>query len=788
MDEKTTGGPVPPSGREANLIEQARRQVEGLTPGDEALATLPGMPPPDTFPGYEVIREIHHGGQGAVYLAIQKTTRRKVAVKVMHGGPHIGSSGRARFEREVQILGQLNHPNIVRILDSGATPDGGFFYVMDYISGRTLDEHIAAVKPGMPEVLKLFVKICEGVNAAHLKGVIHRDIKPANVRVDSRGEPVIVDFGLAKIAVPDATAESRPQLMSMTGQFIGSLPWASPEQAEGNPAAIDVRTDVYSVGVMLYQMLTGRFPYEVVGNMRDVLDNILRVAPARPSTIRRQINAEVETIVLKCLTKERERRYQNAGEVSRDLTHYLNGEPIEAKRDSGWYVISKTLRRYRPQVAVVCGFVVLLAGWGGTGWIQWSREHKWRTEAEATGRALKEETDQKQKALTEASEKREALERELKRKELMLGFVEDVFDAATPEVAQGREIAVVEAVDAAARMVEAELGGDDELSGEMHHAIGQVYQRLAEPDKAEPHLKKAEELLKERIGAARPETLEVMSDLALAYRMMQNYPPAESRLRAVVAGYSSLPDFGPEHTCTLEAKINLARTLGVQRDQQKTDEAAEIYKSLIAPLRAAGGQTTNLIAVLTSCADHLDETDAKAALPLITDALKLVNEYPDPARGRLDTKTRLVYAQVHDKLGANPVETERVYRRVIDEYARLMGESNRDTLNVRSQYAMFLRNQGRFEEAVTEWGDLVGEITSVVDAEDPVISQWQGRYGESLLLAGRLDEAEPILLTSLEGYKRRPPGKGFHLVNTWLNDLYTKKNMPEKAKEYPRDN
>ncbi len=348
---------------ERGLIEAALGQA---TPRSGSGAFAGDLPPPDTFPGYELTREIHRGGQGAVYQAIQKATKRRVAIKVMHGGPFTGSSGRARFEREVQILGQLNHPNIVGIHDSGATADGSFFYVMDYISGRPLDDVISSdKKPAIDDTLRLFARICEAVNAAHLRGVIHRDLKPANIRVDQRGEPIVVDFGLAKIAVPDLTKESHPQLMTMTGQFIGSLPWASPEQAEGVPDKIDVRTDVYSLGVILYQMLTGRFPYEVVGNMRDVLDNILRAEPAKPSTIgggRRRINDEVETIVLKCLAKERDRRYQSAGELARDILHYLHGEPIEAKRDSVGYVLSKTLRRYKLPAGVAAAFIVLAVG------------------------------------------------------------------------------------------------------------------------------------------------------------------------------------------------------------------------------------------------------------------------------------------------------------------------------------------------------------------------------------------------------------------------------------------
>ncbi len=407
------GGTAPTSGSNVKSGRKSDRDLihealEQLTPRAESNGGFTDAPALDSFPGYEILREVHRGGQGVVYQAIQKTTKRKVAVKLIHGGPFTGSAGRTRFEREVQILGQLQHPNIVGILDSGQTADGSFYYVMDYISGRSLDEILreshpskrssqgatasqdpSSHSPRIEETLKLFIKICEAVNAAHLRGVIHRDIKPANVRIDHSGEPVVVDFGLAKVmGGEDSPAGGEKRVMTLTGQFIGSLPWASPEQAVGSPDAVDVRSDVYSLGVMLYQMLTGKFPYTVIGNMRDVLDNILKAQPARPSTVRRQINNEVETIVLKCLSKEKERRYQNAGELARDLKHYLNGEPIEAKRDSGLYVISKTLSRYKAAAAVFVLFLVTIITFGAVMTVLYRRaEHNKVLAQQATSAA-----------------------------------------------------------------------------------------------------------------------------------------------------------------------------------------------------------------------------------------------------------------------------------------------------------------------------------------------------------------------------------------------------------------
>ena len=380
-----TSRPLPPSDAPSGTVSpDAPTAAESSHPSAPAVQELPGK---DAFPGYDIQREIHRGGQGVVYLAKQLNTRRRVAIKVMHGGATLGSTGRARFDREVQLLGQLNHPHIVKLHDSGVTSDGSFFYVMDYVSGRALDEVLreqrrearrdtagrsrsrsrAEGAEDIESTLRFFAKICDGVNAAHLKGVIHRDIKPANVRVDQNGEPVLVDFGLAKVTAGVETDLDPSNPMTMTGQFVGSLPWASPEQAVGSGDAIDLRSDVYSLGVMLYQMLTGgKFPYTVIGNMRDVLDNIQRAEPARPSTIRRQINNEIETIVLTALAKEKERRYQSAGDLARDIRRYLNGEPIEAKRDAGWYVIRKTLNRHKFAVAFAATVVMLIAG-GGIG-------------------------------------------------------------------------------------------------------------------------------------------------------------------------------------------------------------------------------------------------------------------------------------------------------------------------------------------------------------------------------------------------------------------------------------
>lgn len=342
----------------------------------------------DDIDGYKVIREISRGGQGVIYLAEQQATNRKVAIKLLVEGRGASAATERRFDREIQLVAQLKHPNIVTIFHSGTTRDGQPFYVMDFVRGRNLDVHIEETKPTLHEALRLFMTICDAVQYAHHRGIIHRDLKPSNVIVDVEARPRLLDFGLAKwVAGPSET------MISMSHHIMGTLAYMAPEQTRSNPDAIDTRTDVYALGVILYQMLTGAYPYAVNGDLPDVLRNISESPPAAPSAqwskatgikaeitgaqrrARCPIDDEVQTIVLRALAKEPERRYQSAGELARDVGHYLAGEPIEAKRDSRLYVIRKTIIAYKKIIVmVVLGTaVVTLAVIAG---INWHRERR----------------------------------------------------------------------------------------------------------------------------------------------------------------------------------------------------------------------------------------------------------------------------------------------------------------------------------------------------------------------------------------------------------------------------
>ncbi|MCC6675901.1 MAG: protein kinase [Phycisphaerales bacterium] len=744
------------SAREHALIDAARRQAEGL---GTSMTPQEGLPPADAFPNYQLIRELHRGGQGVVYLAIQITTRRKVAIKVMREGPYAGGPERTRFEREVQILAQLKHPNIVGIHDSGVA-NGAFFYVMDYISGQTLDSWTSGEPRPIPEALALFLKVCDAVAAAHLKGVIHRDIKPANIRVDNAGEPQVVDFGLAKTISGDVVESDRePVMMTMTGQFVGSLPWASPEQAEGLPDKIDVRTDVYSLGVVLYQLLTGRFPYQVAGNMRDVLDRILRAEPARPSTIRRKIDDEIETIVLKCLAKDRERRYQSAGELARDLRHYLAGEPIEAKRDSGWYVLKKALRRYRPYATVAAGFAILLVGFG----IALAVQNRELARANTQLSAANDKALRSNQQLELANQQLESANKELSlartRAETARDASLEVFGLIDPSQARGAEITLREAMVQAESQMRERLKDMPEALADLTQMFGQLHTKLGDNERG-LRLTREAQRLRAAGGAYTTESLMADANEAVMLRG-RRYPgdlaEAERILRSTLEMARRHPELvSPSQRSVIEH--NLARcfdgSLGPE-PAARLEEARGLFESVLATLAGEPDSeekseqivaTRTHLAAMQLRAGRYD--DAERSLAAAMDELERRGG-GDPSSS---AKIRGYLARVRLEQGRAD-EADELHRAAIDDLTSVLGPRHPEVLEITANYARFLGNKRiqRYESAVTVWDDILDRAGSHPGMADSIrTADWLRDSAEPLIALKQPAKAEQRLLAASE--------------------------------------
>ena len=334
-------GSANPPGQQTDSFDESATLAPELSPAMLDMLRI-------RIPGYELLDRIDAGGQATVYRGRELTSGLTVAVKILNGGVNAHDSSRQRLKRETVLLRALNHPNIVCVIESGQTPLGLDYLVMNYVDGRTLDalwkdaKFAAAVAPEPPARLRLFKHLCDIVQAAHLKGITHRDLSPSNILITADGEPHVLDFGLASTAFNGLFTDGHD--VTMTGQFLGKLKYAAPEQARTGTAVVDIRTDVYALGVILYQILThGAYPYEEVGNLVDVLNHIIHTQPVPPSAVMAArekatevrsirpgpplVNETIEAIVLKALQKNPADRYQSAGEFAADIDQYLSGRP-----------------------------------------------------------------------------------------------------------------------------------------------------------------------------------------------------------------------------------------------------------------------------------------------------------------------------------------------------------------------------------------------------------------------------------------------------------------------------
>jgi serine/threonine protein kinase len=337
---------------------------------DFTKTSVPGAP--DKLPeveGYDVRRRIGQGGMGVVFEGVQQATGRPVAIKFMLDGSMDAAAARKRFEREIDVVAGLQHPGIVSIVDAGVRK-GRYFYVMEFVSGKPLDE---ALKPGSCEIrhaLDLVARICDAVDYAHQRGVLHRDLKPSNILIDASGDPHLLDFGLAKRVDGTGTANAAGGVggahgrMGVTiaepGQLVGTVAYMSPEQTLGKAGAVGVRSDVYALGVIAYELVTGQLPVDMEGSIREVLTRIAEKEPARASAIRAGVSRDLDAVLLKALEKSPARRYATAGEFAQDLRLYLTGMPVSARNVGVMGRSWRWVRRNQTLASVIAAAAIIL--------------------------------------------------------------------------------------------------------------------------------------------------------------------------------------------------------------------------------------------------------------------------------------------------------------------------------------------------------------------------------------------------------------------------------------------
>jgi serine/threonine protein kinase/Tfp pilus assembly protein PilF len=751
--------------RDRDLARGIRRAYKktAVSDSDTTFGYGPGQQPyiTDCIEGYEILDEIHRGGQGVVYKAVQLATKRTVALKVLLHGQFASARQQHRFEREIDLVASLQHPNIVTIYDSGLA-HGRHYFAMEYVHGRALDAYVANAKPSVDATLRLFQKICSAVNAAHQRGVIHRDLKPGNILVDASGEPHMLDFGLAKAAGADLR-DGVP--VTMPGEFMGTLAYASPEQISGDAKLVDIRTDVYSLGVILFEMLTGTHPYDVDGSIAEVFKNILEVEPTRPSKICEQIDDEIETIVLQALAKDKERRYQSADALARDVGRYLAGEPLDAKRESTWYVLRKSLRRHRYAAGVAAAFVFILAGSTVALSVMYQNQSRARRDAEAASVAEQEQRALAEGRLREATAAKEVAQ--LREMEAIAARAETQKRADELEIVTEFQQSMLSEIDAAAMgralyadlrdRVRVSLQAEGMSPEEIDSAVAEFDQWLRRTNATDAALK----LVDEQVLRRAAETIEskfadqaviraaLQQTVADTYCRIGRYPPAMPLQEAALR--TRRVELGNDHPDTLDSINNMGYLL---ESIARSEEARAYYQeALEGRRRVLGDEHADTLSSINNMGALLaDQGKLAEAEPYYREALEvkrrvLGDEHPDTLTS-INNMGFLLHRQ--RKLA----EAEPYYRECLEGLRRVLGDEHPHTLSTINNLGALLESEGKYAEAEKYLREGLAGLRRALGDEHPNTLRAINNLGGVLKQQDKLAEAESCLREALAGCRR----------------------------------
>lgn len=709
-------------GGDAELL----REVEGLLAADaEARGFLEPAPasaarsrdavsPPVLRVGpYRVLDKIGEGGMSSVYAAAREDEAYEKRVAVKFFRPELESPALAqRFRVERQILANLDHPYIARLLDGSSTPEGVPYLIMDYVEGQPIDEYCDGRRLSVEARLELFRKVCTAVQYAHANLVVHRDVKPSNILVRSDGEPKLLDFGIAKLLSPGAApphAEPTRQ-----GAYVMTPEYASPEQARGE--AVTTAADVYSLGVLLYRLLTGLLPYDVENRpLPEILRVVCEEEPARPSAravglgpeaaatrgatpraLARRLAGDLDTIVLKALRKEPERRYASVEQLSEDVRRHLEGLPVTARPDTMAYRTAKFARRHRLGVAMATLAVLAAAAFVGTLVVQSIR-----------------------------------LKDALARAEAVTRFLKETLGSANPYGGIGKDVTLVEVLQRSVGRIDASLAHEPETAATVRATLGVTFRDLARYAEAQPLLEQALATRRRLLGSAHPAVAESLIDLGELLSQTTELKRAEGLFREAVAIERSR--FGADGLKTAEALGGLGSVLRKQGDYAQAEtvyrEALGIRQRRLPPDDAKVAQSLRMLGAVLH-----DRGDYKAAEPLAKQALEIVRRTLPADSAEITFALRdyaVLLTDEGDFAGAEPL-----FREVLARQREKLGEEH-------TIVAESLTNVAR---VVFERGD----VKQAAELQRQALSIFVKLLGEDNIYVARSAMNLGIMLTQLD--------------------------------------
>jgi eukaryotic-like serine/threonine-protein kinase len=644
---------------------------------------------------FQLVRKLGEGGMGQVWLAEQTSAvRRQVALKLIKAGMYDESIVQ-RFQSERQSLAIMDHPAIAKVFDAGTTPQGQPYFVMEYVPGLPITEYCDQNKLKIKDRLELFIQACEGVLHAHQKAIIHRDLKPANilvVEVDGKPVPRIIDFGLAKATTPQPEGES---LFTQLGHFVGTPGYMSPEQVDPNVQDIDTRTDVYSLGVVLYVLLTALQPFETKQGQKQPLDELLRKLreeePPRPSTkvstdgdistataeargteprqLVSLLRGDLDWITMKALEKDRARRYGAPSELSADIRRYLNHEPVVARPASAGYRLRKYTRRHRVAVGVAAALVLFLAAFSPLQAVQ----------------------------LRRTTRERDRANRERDRATRITDFMIGMFKVSNPSEARGNSVTAREILDKASKDLGTGLAKDPEVQAQMMWVMSRTYSSLGLYARAHELAQRSLDARLSLLGPDDPKTLESIVQMATVLIFEGHYPEAEKLERQALAGERRV--LGADDPLTIETMDHLAVVL---EDEGHNDEAEKLEREAIeVGTRRLGPENAQILRA---------ETNLGAAL------------WAD----------------------ARYAEAEQLYRQLLEVDRRVLGPDHPRTLTAMGNLGLVLEHEGRLAEAEQKFRDTLAIDRRVLGPEHPTTAVDMDHLANLLAARGRLDEAEQL--------------------------------------------